>query len=108
MPIFLARRGTQGRCQRVGRELAEVRRLPQFAEDAGGADRCVLHVGSGFPLEAERFGEVEGNDRCPRVLQQEVAQRADGDLPRHLLLEVSRRLGMARAHFGQRLLFEPV
>ena len=51
----------------------------EFAENITGADGGVLNVGSGFAFKAERFLEVESDDGVAGELQQEVAERANGD-----------------------------
>ena len=55
-------------------------RLLQLAQDVARAHGGVLHVGAGLALEAEGLLQVEGDHRIARELQQEIAQRADGDL----------------------------
>ena len=54
--------------------------LGKLTEDIVGSDHGILQVGTGFTLEAERFGEVEGNDGSSRVLEEKVTQGADSDL----------------------------
>ena len=65
-----------------------------------------MNVGAGFALEAERVFEVEGDDGVARVLEHEVAQRADGDLFGDLLAHGfgigSGSAGLARVDFGAR------
>src|SRR5579863_836645 len=61
------------------------RRRPALAKDITNSYYRILNVRPGFALEAERILEVEGDHRIPRVLEHEVAQRANGDLLRDLL-----------------------
>ena len=55
----------------------------ELPQNVARAHRRVLHVRSGFAFEAERLLKIERDHRIARELQQEVAQRADGDLRRH-------------------------
>jgi hypothetical protein len=70
--------------------------LLQLAQNVARAHRRVLHVRPGLALEAQRLLQIESDHRIARELQQEVAQRADGDLRGHALL-LRRGSGVARA-----------
>ena len=74
-----------------------------LAEDVGGADDGILHVGAGLTFKAERVSEVEGDDGVACEAQHEVAQRADGDLARDLCAFGLVEFGMARVDLGAAL-----
>ena len=79
-----------------------------FAEDVARAHDGVLAVGAGLAVEAERILEIEGDDGRARELQQEIAQRADGDAVGDGRALGFGRFGVARVHFGARGGFQAI
>ena len=82
--------------------------LFELAPDVARAHGGVLHVGAGLALEAERFLEIESNHGIARVFEQEIPQRADGDLGRDHALLFGRGFGVPGGDLGQRLFDELV
>ncbi len=60
--------------------------LPELAENIPRAHDAVLQVRSRLTFEGQGFLEVKSNDDAARKLQQEIAQRGDGDLARVLAI----------------------
>ena len=82
--------------------------LGRFAENIARAHDGILAIGPRLALEAERVAEVESDDGRARELQQEVAQRADGDGMRNVSAFGFGGLGVARIHFGARCRFQSI
>ena len=96
-----ARASALSSAAKSGRRLAA---LLQLAQNVARAHGGVLHVGAGLALEAQRLLQIESDHRIARELQQEIAQRADGDLGGHLRAAAPRGVvGVARRHLFQRL-----
>jgi len=89
----------RGRC---GARIVFPALLAEFREDVSRAHHGVLHVRPGLAFKAQRLFEVKCDDSVASVLQQEVTQRADGNLPRDALAYVGRILRMPRIHFPLR------
>src|SRR5262245_33493289 len=77
-------------------------------ENVVGADGCVLNIWTGLALKIESFLEIKRNDGCTCELEQEVAKRADGNLPRNGLAFGRGQAGVAIDDFLLRFAFEHV
>ena len=82
---------------RICRELIRIQ--PTLAKNIRSAHRSILRIGPGFAFKAECFFEIKGNYGILGVLEHEISQCADGNLPGNGAALGVIQFGMARVDF---------
>src|SRR5207237_3285061 len=80
----------------------------QFAKDRVRANRGVLAVWAGLAVGRQSVFEVEDDDGVSRPLQEEVAERADGERVRRAQFLVAREVCVLLLDLFESVLFEAV